>query len=211
MAKAGVGEEAMAQVVLGIGTSHGPMLVTESQSWGIRVPADKANIHAWRGGDWSFDQLVAARAGEGLDQQITEQVWEQRQAACQSNIERLADIFAEARIDVAVIVGNDQNEIYRTTLNPAFAVHYGETILNHELGAQRLQELPPGIAASLPGYIPPAAPTIAVAPILRARSSMWRSRMNSMWRRCRPFRGRRRPMPGASCSAGSCATIPAPA
>ncbi len=27
----------MAEIVLGIGTSHGPMLVTETESWGLRV------------------------------------------------------------------------------------------------------------------------------------------------------------------------------
>ena len=51
----------MAEIVLGIGTSHGPMLVTETESWGLRVPADKANKHAWRGGTWTFDELVEAR------------------------------------------------------------------------------------------------------------------------------------------------------
>jgi 3-O-methylgallate 3,4-dioxygenase len=130
------------------------MLVTETETWGVRVPADRANRHAWKGGTWSFDELVNARKDEGLAAQVTRDVWDERQAACQANIEKLADIFEEAKVDVAVIVGNDQNEIYRTTLNPAFAVHYGETITNFEFGPERLKELPPGIEASLPGYIP---------------------------------------------------------
>lgn len=144
----------MAKVVLGIGTSHGPMLVTETETWGVRVPADKANAHAWRGGTWTFDELVAARADENLAAQVTKDEWDRRQAACQANIEQLADIFEEAGVDIAVIVGNDQNEIYRTTLNPAFAVHYGDTITNYEFGPERLKELPPGIEGSLKGYIP---------------------------------------------------------
>ncbi len=157
----------MAEVVLGIGTSHGPMLVTETETWGLRVPADKANMHAWKGGTWSFDDLVSARADERLAEQATKSVWDERQAACQANIEKLADIFEEARVDVAVIVGNDQNEIYRNTLNPAFAVHYGDTITNYEFTPERLKELPPGIEVSLPGYIPaggadyPACPELA--------------------------------------------------
>ncbi len=144
----------MAEVVLGIGTSHGPMLVTETETWGLRVPADRANKHAWKGESWSFDDLVVARADERLAEQSTKDVWDERQAACQANIEKLADIFAEARIDVAVIVGNDQNEIYRPALNPAFAVHYGDTITNYEFSEERIKELPPGIEVSLPGYIP---------------------------------------------------------
>src|SRR3954466_13089825 len=102
----------MAQIVLGIGTSHGPMLVTETELWGKRIPADRANLHAWRGERWSFDQLVAARSGEGLDCQITKHVWDDRQQRCQAAIERLADLFTEAKPDVAVIIGNDQMEIF---------------------------------------------------------------------------------------------------
>ncbi len=164
----------MAEIVLGIGTSHGPMLVTETETWGVRVPADKANCHAWKGGTWSFDELVAARAGEGLAEQTVKAVWDERQARCQANIERLADLFEEARIDVAVVVGNDQNEIYRPALNPAFAVHYGDTITNYEFGPERLKELPPGIEASLKGYIPaggadyPGCPDLALAIIRQA-------------------------------------------
>lgn len=144
----------MAEIVLGIGTSHGPMLVTETETWGGRVPADKAAIHAYKGGDWTFDELVKERAGTGVAEQACKEVWDQRQVQCQANIEKLADIFEEAKVDIAVIVGNDQNEIYRNSLNPAFAVHYGDTITNYEFTPERLKELPPGIEVSLPGYIP---------------------------------------------------------
>ena len=164
----------MAEIVLGIGTSHGPMLVTETETWGQRVPADKVATHAWKGGDWSFDQLVEARADEHIAEQANQTVWDERQALCQKNIEQLADIFAESRIDVAVIVGNDQNEIYRNTLNPAFGVHYGDTITNHEFSPERKLELPPGIEVSLPGYIPtggadyPGCPELALKIIEQA-------------------------------------------
>ncbi len=144
----------MAEVVLGIGTSHGPMLVTETETWGQRVPSDKTMLHAWKGGDWSFDELVKARAGEGIAEQANKDVWDQRQLECQANIEKLADIFEESKIDVAVVIGNDQNEIYRNTLNPAFGVHYGDKITNYEFSDERKAELPPGIEISLPGYIP---------------------------------------------------------
>ncbi|MCW3838333.1 protocatechuate 3,4-dioxygenase [Sphingomonas canadensis] len=158
----------MAEIVLGIGTSHGPMLVTETEIWGARVPNDKVSVHAWRNGDWTYDQLVEARAGEGLAAQITREVWDERQARCQANIEQLADIFADARVDIAVIVGNDQNEIYRNSLNPAFAVHYGDTITNYEFTPERMKEVPPGVEKSLPGYIPaggaeyPGCPELAL-------------------------------------------------
>jgi len=144
----------MAEIVLGIGTSHGPMLVTETELWGARLPADRANRHPWRGRRWSFDELVAARRSEGLAAQITREEWAARQARSQAAIEQLADVFAEAKPDVAVILGNDQMEIFDERLIPAFAVFYGDTITNYEFSAERMATLPPGIAESVPGYIP---------------------------------------------------------
>jgi 3-O-methylgallate 3,4-dioxygenase len=144
----------MAEIVLGIGTSHGPMLVTETETWGARVPADKMNKHPWRGKMWSYDQLIEARKDENLAAQITKEVWDERQARCQAAIEKLADVFTEAKVDVAVIFGNDQNEIFDTSLNPAFGVFYGDVITNYEFTPERMAKLPPGIDISIPGYIP---------------------------------------------------------
>jgi 3-O-methylgallate 3,4-dioxygenase len=144
----------MAEIVLGLGASHGPMLVTQTEQWGGRVAADRANRHPWRGRDWTFDELVDARRDEHLERQITREIWDERQRRSQAAIEALADAFAEARPDVAVIVGNDQMEIFDERLIPAFSVFYGETITNYEYSQERMDGLPPGVAVSIPGYIP---------------------------------------------------------
>ena len=156
----------MAEIVLGIGTSHGPMLVTETEIWDARIPADRAATHAWRGGDWTFDELVEARQDENLAAQITREEWDARQARSQAAIETLADVFEEARIDVAVIVGNDQMEIFDERLIPAFAVFYGDTITNYEFPPERMAALPVGIAPAVAGYIPPGGAESAGCPAL---------------------------------------------
>lgn len=144
----------MAKIVLGIGTSHGPMLVTDTEIWDARVPFDKEVKHAWRNGSYSFDELVAARRHEGIEKFVNKEVWDAHQARCQAGIEKLADIFEEAKIDVAVVVGNDQMEIYDERLVPAFAIHYGETITNYEFTAERMATVPAGVRPAIPGYIP---------------------------------------------------------
>lgn len=144
----------MAEIVLGMGTSHGPMLVTGTDKWKARLEFDQSVEHAWRGRYWSFDQLVAERAHEGLAELITKESMEARNRRCQQALDQMADIFAEAKIDVAVIFGNDQMEIFDDRLIPAFAVFYGDTITNYEFTPERLAKLPPGIGVSLPGYIP---------------------------------------------------------
>jgi 3-O-methylgallate 3,4-dioxygenase len=164
----------MAEIVLGIGTSHGPMLVTQTDTWGARIPADKANRHPWRGKTWTFDELVEARKSEHIDLKITKPEWDARQRRCQLAIEALADLFAEAKPDVTVIFGNDQMEIYDEKLIPAFGVFYGDTITNYEFTPERMAALPPGIGISIAGYIPrggakyPGAPDLAKAIIAGA-------------------------------------------
>ena len=145
----------MAEIVLGIGTSHGPMLVTETATWSGRLAADLAAQHPWRGALWSYEQLVEARRHEGLRAQITPEEWDRRQARSQAAIERLADIFAQADPDVALIIGNDQMEIFDSRLIPALSVFCGTEIPNRELPPEVMANLPPGIDVSMPGYIPP--------------------------------------------------------
>jgi 3-O-methylgallate 3,4-dioxygenase len=164
----------MAEIVLGIGTSHGPMLVTGTAQWAARLAFDKSVRHAWRGRTWSFDELLVARRGENLAARVTAAAMAAHNARCQAALDQLAEIFATARIDVAVIIGNDQMEIFDDRLIPAFAVFHGATIANREFPPERIAKLPPGIELSLPGYIPPGGaeyqgqPDLARAIITRA-------------------------------------------
>jgi 3-O-methylgallate 3,4-dioxygenase len=159
----------MAKIVLGLGASHGPMLVTEAKDWGARVPADRASRHCWRGRIWTFDELLEARKGERLEQQITPAIWRERHKRCQAAIERLADIFAAAKPDVTVIIGNDQMEIFDDRLMPAFSVFCGDTITNYEFSEERMAGLPEGIGISIPGYIPKGGAEYAGVPDLARR------------------------------------------
>ena len=60
--------EDMARIILGVGTSHGPMLSVGPEYWTERVPADKAHpAHPFRGKTYKFDEIVELRKGEGLD------------------------------------------------------------------------------------------------------------------------------------------------
>ena len=145
----------MAEIVLGLGTSHGPMLSTPPDKWDLRIPDDLRSRHHFKGKTWSFDELVAERADENLAAQITPDVWRERHARCRAALATLAHVYAESRPDVAVIVGNDQMEIFDDTLLPAFSVLWGPEIVNAMYSEERLARLPPGIPISVPGHIPP--------------------------------------------------------
>lgn len=148
----------MAEIVLGMWTTHGPTLSTTPDEWLLRLPADHANKrHPFRGGIHDFDTLVALRKDENLAFQSSQPERIRRHLACQSAVARMADIFAEARVDVAIIFGNDQNEVFlRDAMVPAFAIFNGPTIWNQPASEQQTHLHPPGIHAAEAGHKPPA-------------------------------------------------------
>lgn len=154
----------MAQIVLGMALSHGPMLATTPEQWTLRVPADRAAKHPFRGRTWTFEELVEHRRGERFDSQIALDVMRTRHAACQQALDRLAETFAEVKPDVAVIFGNDQMEIFNESLIPAFGVMWGPRIVNAEMTPDHRAKLPPGVAEAVPGHIPPGGATYEGAP-----------------------------------------------
>jgi len=145
----------MANIVLGMALSHGPMLSTTPEQWGLRVAADRAAKHPFRGHTLSFSDLVEQRRDERFDMQCTLEVMRGRHSSCETSLDRLADVFAETRPDVAVIFGNDQMEIFSDALIPAFSVMHGERIVNSEMSDSRRAKLPPGVAEAAAGHIPP--------------------------------------------------------
>src|SRR5580658_3978071 len=144
----------MAKIVLGIGTSHGPLLSTPPDMWHLRAHWDRSQIHPFQGRGFTYDALVDERKGENIAGQITPEERRRRFDLCQAAIERLAQVWAAAKPDVAVIFGNDQMEIFNTSLMPAFFVYSGETIENGPVSEEQKAKMEPGIAVSLDGHKP---------------------------------------------------------
>jgi OH-DDVA oxygenase/3-O-methylgallate 3,4-dioxygenase len=138
----------MAQIVLGIWTTHGPQLSTTPEQWMLRVPADRARTHWFKGNKHSFDELAEMRLGEKLDEKSTLEARTRAHAACQAAIARVAEIWREVNPDVCVVFGNDQRELILPSLQPAFTVYYGDTFWNGPLPGERASTLPPGIVES---------------------------------------------------------------
>jgi hypothetical protein len=157
----------MARIVLGLATSHGPMLTTPPEQWDQRVNFDrKYTEHAFKGRTYDFEGLVKLRAGEGLDRQITKEKWVERHGECQRAIAKLADVFAAAKPDVAVIFGNDQMEMFTDAVIPAFAAYWGETIENRIGPEEERGMQAPGVAVAQAGRIPPGGATYPGLPAL---------------------------------------------
>jgi hypothetical protein len=122
----------MARLVAAFGASHSIMLVSQREDWmhGFRV-LDRKNAHYFdrQGRKTDYAALLAA-APAGAEALQTPEVLSQRFDAAQAAMDRVADAIASARLDVLVIVGDDQTELFRTSNNPAIAIFHGPTIRN---------------------------------------------------------------------------------
>ena len=146
----------MAEIVLGMWTSHGPTLSTTPEQWLLRVPADRRKTdHPFRGETYDFESLVELRRSENLAAQCTLAERERRAAACRTAIERMADSFAAAAPDVAVIFGNDQSELFLEDVIPSFTVFCGAKLWDQPASAEQAARMPPGIHEAEWGHSPP--------------------------------------------------------
>src|SRR3954452_22426147 len=157
----------MARVVLGIGTSHGPLLNTPPKQWGQRAEADRRNPQLmFRGAPFRFDDLARARAGERFEDAIAPAEMARRHAACQQALAALAETFARVAPDVAVIIGDDQEELFFDDNMPALSVYWGETIDHAPLPEEYNVGRSPGLAIADWAYYPPTATTVPGEPKL---------------------------------------------
>jgi len=132
------------------------MLSVRPETWLERVKADRTNPqHFYRGNTYTFDELVSLRKGENLAAQITLPVFHERHGRCQQAIRTLADIFESNKPDVAVVVGNDQMEVFTRDHVPAFAVFWGDFVEGIPRTPEFLATLPPGIAEAELDRTPP--------------------------------------------------------
>ena len=120
----------MAKLVLGIGTSHTPMLNTPAEEWpcfidrdGVRDFLDKEGRPA------SYEELLT-RVEPQVAGELTPQRFAARYAEAQAGVDHLKEAVRRAELDALIVVGDDHKEIYHDDNLPAFVVYHGETIRN---------------------------------------------------------------------------------
>ena len=154
----------MARIVLGLGSSHGPMLSTPPAQWDLRAGADRANPrHAWRGATLDFATLKERR-DEDFTAQCSAPERQRRYDQCQRALDTLAARFRAAAPDLVVLVGNDQREVFQDDFTGAFTLFTGAAIDNVPLDETRRARLPPGIAIAEAGHCPPEGAQYPGAP-----------------------------------------------
>jgi hypothetical protein len=140
----------MADIVLGIGSSHGPLLSTPPEQWDLRAKAYRENkAHWFRGKTYDFESLLAARA-PGFAHEIAVETRRERFLQCRRALETLGQKFNEVAPDAVVILGNDQREFFNAGLTPSITIYRGSEISN----VQHLNEDAPGLNIAEPANSP---------------------------------------------------------
>ncbi|WP_405997702.1 hypothetical protein [Streptomyces sp. NBC_00829] len=121
----------MAQIVLGIGTSHSPVLSIPGELWESYAENDR-NIRELvfppEGIALDYDRAVAAHVPAAIkERRGNEDSYKEQFKRCNAALDTLRDSLRAARPDITIIISDDQDEWFFDSNMPALSVYWGET------------------------------------------------------------------------------------
>jgi 3-O-methylgallate 3,4-dioxygenase len=120
----------MAKIVLGLGTSHTPMLLADDRTLERFIETDQKIKHRDKEGRPATYGELLEKADPKMAHMVAPEHLVARQNVARGAIARLAQTLANARVDAVIVLGDDQNESYKEDCRPAIAIYYGKTIRN---------------------------------------------------------------------------------
>jgi 3-O-methylgallate 3,4-dioxygenase len=120
----------MADLVLGLASSHSPQLSTPPEGWAQRGERDKSNpeLIGTDGITSNYEDLLARTDVSRIAKEITPEKFQQRYQRNQKGIARLVESLYSAKLDLLVMVGDDQQEYLQDDNMPGFCVYWGDEV-----------------------------------------------------------------------------------
>ncbi len=111
---------------MGVAMSHGPMVVSEVPTWFKIAEMDREStlLLDTTGKSVTFQELEEA-TGNRYAEYATEERFLRQREQVKGALARLKKEVAEGRIDLFVVIGDDQHELFDDDNMPALAVYYG--------------------------------------------------------------------------------------
>jgi hypothetical protein len=149
----------MANIVLGLGTSHTPLFTLESVDWKYRAEADMGNARLnLSDGRWvSYTQLLD-ESGPRYAADAKPEILQRKARECDDALDALGDALEQAAPDVAIIIGDDQGEMFSSANQPAFAVYHADELVTSDAFGKH--DLPEWMLTMGRGYMMDAVRTI---------------------------------------------------
>ena len=139
----------MAEIVIGVASSHSPQLSSGVEWWEDHAERDRKNP-ALLGKDGEFhtyEQLLAG-ADPSLAAELTAEAWQAKHDRVQAAVAELAGRLAKARVDVLLVIGDDQREIFRDEGIPVFGFFLGDELVDVAPDAEHRKTVAKGIQAA---------------------------------------------------------------
>ncbi len=139
----------MARIVIGMASSHTPQLSSGVDMWLDHAERDRRNP-LLLGKDaryHSYDELLAT-ADPAMRAELEPAVWDDKYRRCQEAIEALTADLAKSQPDIAIVIGDDQRELFRDDGIPAFACFTGTELVDMPAAGEALERMPKGIRAA---------------------------------------------------------------
>jgi hypothetical protein len=139
----------MAEIVLGVASSHTPQLSSGIDMWADHAERDRRNpLLLGKDAEYhTYDELLAT-ADPGLGAELTEEVWTAKYQRSQDAVAALGERLAAAEVNVAVVFGDDQRELFRDEGIAAFGCFLGDSLMDRPPDAEGLARMPKGIRAA---------------------------------------------------------------
>jgi hypothetical protein len=149
----------MARIVLGMGTSHTPMLLASDETLVRFVETDQNIRHRDKEGRPVTYGDLLEKADPKLAHMVAPAHLVARQNVARAAMARLRQTLAAANLDALIVMGDDQDESYKEDCRPAFAIYYGDAIRNsNEQHAAYKQRYPEWYVRNRQGFFEDSGP-----------------------------------------------------
>ena len=134
----------MARIVLGLGSSHTPMLLASDETLPLFLETDQKIKHRDKEGRPATYAELLEKADPKMADMVAPAQLAARQNKARDATARLGKTLNSAKLDALIVLSDDQDEAYLEDARPTFAIYYGDTIINsneqHEQYHQRFPE-----------------------------------------------------------------------
>jgi len=120
----------MADIVIGIASSHTPQLSSGVDLWPDHALRDQRYPLLGKDASYHTYEETLAGADPRMAEELKPEVWESKYQRVQAAIESLAAALKVADADLALVIGDDQRELFVDDGIPAFACFTGTELFD---------------------------------------------------------------------------------